>query len=131
MTFQVHVIIGTPYQNNGVYKHDSTIQLWVASEGQPATLVIDYSPKDPECQAQQTSQPKCQTGYDLYNNDPLVRHYGQVWLLPYHTSKDSTQPHPEAYTWYDELIISTSRVPDPGVPGDSLAPAAPAGVEIQ
>lgn len=131
MTFQVHVIIGTPYQNTGEYEHDSTIQLWVAREGQPSQLVIDYSPQDPACQAQQTSQPACQTGYDLYNDQPLTRHYGQVWLTPYHTTKSDAQAHADAYTWYDELIISTSRIPDPGVPGDTMAPAAPSGVSAQ
>lgn len=131
LTFQVHIIVGTPYKNDGVYKHDSTIQLWVALEGEPSRLVIDFSPKDPECQATQTSQPACQTGYDLFNDDPLVKRYGQVWLLPYHTNKDAAQPHPDAYTWYDELIISKSRIPDPGIPRDNIAPAAPTGLETQ
>jgi hypothetical protein len=36
-----------------------------------------------------------------------------VWLIPYNTNKDGTQDHPTAYTWYDELIISKSRIPDP------------------
>jgi hypothetical protein len=131
MTFQVHVKIGTPYDNDGVYLHDSWIQLWVAEEDQPATLVIDYSPHDPTCAAQQTSQPSCQTGYDLYNDNPTVRHYGQIWLLPYHTRKDPAQPHDTGYTWYDELIISTQRIPDPNTPPDTTAPAAPTSLSVQ
>lgn len=113
MTFQVHVHVGTPYDNDGEYKHDSTIQLWIADEGAPSTLVIDERPMDPACAAQQTSQPGCQTGYDLFNDNPAVRKYGQVWLLPYMTRKDPAQPHPTAYTWYDELIVSRQPIADP------------------
>lgn len=113
MTFQMRVHIGTPYDNDRVYAHDSIIQLWVAREGQPSELVIDYSPMDPECQAEQTSQPRCQTGYDLFNDDPATRRYGQIWLLPYMTAKDPAQPHPTAYTWYDELIVSRNPIADP------------------
>ena len=114
MTFQMHVKIGTWYQDNKVYKHDSTVQLWVAQEGQPATLVIDFSPdpSDPSCQAQQVSIPNCKTGYDLVNTNPVAK-YGKVWLLPYDTGKDATQVTAAAYTWYDELIISQQRIPDP------------------
>jgi hypothetical protein len=99
MTFQVRVRVGTWYQNDKKYKQDSTIQLWVAEEGKPSKLVIDLSPEKG-------------TGYDLVNVDPAAK-YGKVWLIPYNTNKDGTQDHPTAYTWYDELIISKSRIPDP------------------
>jgi len=114
MTFQMHVKIGTWYQDNKVYKHDSTVQLWVAQEGQPASLVIDFSPDpaNPSCQAQQVSIPNCKTGYDLVNTNPVAK-YGKVWLLPYDTGKDATQVTAAAYTWYDELIISRQKIPDP------------------
>src|SRR5262249_7524410 len=43
---------------------------------------------------------------------------------PYNTNKDSSEDHPVAHTWYDELIVSKLRIPDPGVvtpnPPDSL-----------
>jgi hypothetical protein len=113
MTFQVHVAIGTFYQNDGNYRHDSTVQLWVAREGEPSTLVIDYSPHDPACAATQTSQPACQTGYDLTNGGNPEARYGKVWLLPYNTDKDGSVPNPEAFTWYDELVISRERIADP------------------
>jgi len=54
--------IGTWYKNDHVYHHDSTVQLWVADEGKPSTLVIDMSPGHPSCAAQQTSEPPCHTG---------------------------------------------------------------------
>jgi hypothetical protein len=113
MTFQVHVRIGTWYKNDHVYHHDSTVQLWVADEGQPSQLVIDFSPHDPSCASQQVSEPPCQTGYDLANPDPANEKYGKVWLLPYNTNKDPKPTYPVAYTWYDELVISRSRIADP------------------
>jgi hypothetical protein len=100
MTFQVHVGVGTWYRNDKNYHRDSTIQLWVAEEGKPSRLVIDMNPKRG-------------TGYDLANPDPAHVKYGKVWLLPYHTNKEKSQNHPTAYTWYDDLIISRNKIPDP------------------
>jgi hypothetical protein len=105
MTFQVHVKIGTWYKNDKRYRRDSTIELWVAEEGQPSKPVIS------------------RTDYDLANNNPAAK-YGKIWLLPYNTGKDASQAHPTAYTWYDELIISKQRIPDPAV-RLSPRPAAP------
>jgi hypothetical protein len=112
MTFQVHVKVGTWYRNDRAYRHDSTVQLWVADEGKPSRLVIDHSPRSADCQKQKTSLPPCQTGYDLVNLNPAAK-YGKLWLLPYNTGKSELQNHPTAYTWYDELIISRTRIPDP------------------
>ena len=94
MTFQIHVKIGTWYQNDGNYKRDSTLELWVAREGYQSQLAISRK------------------NYDLASKDPKAG-YGKVWLLPYHTGKSHEQRHPVAYTWYDDLIISTNRIPDP------------------
>jgi hypothetical protein len=94
MTFQIQVKIGHWYRNDRRYNADSTVRLWVAEEGRPSRLAVD------------------QTGYDLANDDMAAR-YGKVWLLPYHTGKDSSQRHVTAYTWYDELIISRARIAEP------------------
>jgi hypothetical protein len=101
MTFQVHVKVGTWYANDHVYHHDSIVQMWVAPEGQSSKLVIDFRPDSP------------QGGYDLANERPDVAKYGKIWLLPYNTNKSPTQMHAIAYTWYDDLIISTRKIPDP------------------
>ena len=107
MTFQVQVKTGTWYKNDRNYLYDSTIRLWIAREGQPSQLVIDRSPE-------------FNAGYDLVNVLPAGANYegsgeyGKLWLLPYDTGKDPTQVHPTAYTWYDEIIVSTERIPDPG-----------------
>jgi len=106
MTFQVQVKIGTWYKNDGNYLYDSTIRLWIAREGQPSQLVIDRSPE-------------FNAGYDLVNILPAgvnyegSGEYGKLWLLPYDSGKDPLQVHPEAYTWYDEIIVSTQKIPDP------------------
>jgi hypothetical protein len=108
MTFQIHVHIGTWYTNNGVYKHDSAMQMWVANEGQPSRLVLDFSP---------TSLDDGAKGYDLasslYTGLNRFAPYGKIWLLPYMTNRDTSITAPVAYTWYDELIISTQRIADP------------------
>jgi hypothetical protein len=112
MTFQVHVKIGTWYQNDGNYHRDSWVELWVAEEGQPSQLVV--SRRD----------------YDLANESPAAK-YGKVWLLPYATNKSSSATYPTAYTWYDELIISRTRVPDPGSSTPNQPPAAPTGLTVK
>lgn len=94
MTFQVHIKIGTWYKNDGNYNRDSTVELWVARDGYQSQLAIRNK------------------YYDLASEDPASG-YGKIWLLPYHTGKNHEQNHPTAYTWYDDLIISTNRIPDP------------------
>lgn len=96
MTFQVRVKIGTWYENDRKYNRDCEIELWVAEEGKPSILTI--SRKD----------------YDIANTNPEAK-YGKIWLLPYNTGKSARQDHPTAHTWYDELIVSTKRIPDPAV----------------
>ena len=101
MTFQIRVKVG--HWNTW----DSTIQMWVAREGQPSTLVIDCS---------STAANPCVNGTDnaarggwyLFNSNSAFK-LGKVWLLPYHTKKDPSQVTPVAYTWYDNLIISRNR----------------------
>ena len=99
MTFQVEIRVGTWYKNDGKHRGDSTVRLWVAEEGKPSKLVIDYNPK-------------IGPGYDIANTNPPAK-YGKLWLLLYNTHKDPAQEHPVGYSWYDELIISRSRIPDP------------------
>jgi hypothetical protein len=107
MTFQVHIKVGKWYANqSGSYHRDSIVELWVAEENKPSVLVI--------------SMPD----YDLVH-EGADQKYGRIWFLPYNTNKDDTEDHPIAHTWYDELIISRRRIPDPGVatpnPPDSLS----------
>lgn len=90
MTFQIQITVGK--WGEGFPNH-SNIKLWQAREGAPSMLVIDR-------------------GLKLYK--PVgPAGYGKAWLLPYHTNKGATEVHPEAHTWYDEFIVSRSKIPDP------------------
>jgi hypothetical protein len=93
MTFQLGVKIGPRVGDEFT---NSRVMLWMARQSRPSELVIDWGP------------------YNLSAGEPREdQRFGKVWLLPYHTGKAASQAHPVAYTWYDELIISRSRIPDP------------------
>ena len=93
MTFQVHLKIG-PRVNDEF--DNSYVELWIAREGQPSQLVINWGP------------------YNLTAGAPAANEmFGKVWLLPYNTNKDPNATYPVAYTWYDELIISSQQIADP------------------
>jgi len=106
------------------FKHDSTIQLYVAQEAEPSELVIDFHPgaTSAACDAIQQDIPTCQTGYDLANptafgqaggfGNMIREKFGKIWLLPYQTNLDCPSCS-AANTWYDELIISYNQVADP------------------
>jgi hypothetical protein len=95
MTFQIQVTIGQWTTDLNDPAKSSNIKLWVAREGQPSRLIFDYD-------------------LNLHPPEAPFVGYGKVWLLPYHTAKDPAEVHPEAYTWYDELIVSRQRIADPG-----------------
>lgn len=112
MTFQIHVKMGplgtalSTLENKQVTGFtNSLIELWVAREGQPSKLVISW----PGAVLHESSGAK----------------YGKVWLLPYNTNKNPTLSYPIANTWYDELIISTNKIADPGIV--SIRPRPPTG----
>jgi hypothetical protein len=99
ITFQVAL---TPYwQPDRTGDPKSNIKLWLTPEGGKTSLVIDYNFYD--------------RGPEPTTNglDSSFLKYGKIWLLPYMTNKDPNEVHPEAYTWYDEIIVSRSRIPDP------------------
>src|SRR5271155_548481 len=132
MTFQLHIQVGTWYPGGvnssggppAPFKHDSTIQLYVAQEGQASQLVMDMHPgaTSAACDAVQQDIPSCQTGYDLVNptaygqpdgDGNMIREkFGKIWLLPYQTDLNCPSCA-AANTWYDELIISYQQVADP------------------
>ena len=93
MTFQVKIKTGPRVNDEWT---NSFVTLWIAREGQPSQLAITWGPY-----ALTAASP----GEDLK--------FGKVWLLPYNTGKSSAQTHPTGFTWYDELIISRTRIADP------------------
>src|SRR5436309_7314983 len=116
LTYQVHVKMG-PRVNDEFT--NSYVQLWIAREGQPSQLVINWGPY-----------------YLSAGTLAENQRYGKIWLLPYQTKKNAGQVTPTAYTWYDELIISRHKIADPGssspAPTDTTAPVlsniAPSGI---
>ena len=111
LTFQVHIKTGPRVGDEFSNSH---VQLWIAREGQPSELVIDWGP------------------YNLTAGDPTTNEkYGKVWLLPYNTGRDATVSNPTAYTWYDELIISRSRIADPGAAAEASPPRPPSNLRAR
>jgi hypothetical protein len=61
------------------------------------------------------------SGLSLNIDSPIINAYNYMSLFPYMTGRDSTvSAGPTAYTWYDEVIVSTQPVAAPQAP-----PAAP------
>jgi hypothetical protein len=94
MTFYYQVSVGH------WSKPDSTINAWVALDGQPYRQWIKI--KD----------------FTLENDHP-GHDYDTVTLLPYMTNKSMTIDHPTAYTWYDELIVSSEPIALPTASSDN------------
>ena len=89
VTFYYKVSIGTWGQAT------STIQAWVAVGGGPYQEWINLP------------------NHTLFGDNAGLD-YNMVTLLPYMTGRDSTiSAGPTAYTWYDELIMSTQPIAAP------------------
>ena len=110
MTFQVHIKTG-PRVNDEF--QNSHVDLWIAREGRPSEPVFNWGPYN------LTAGPSGKN-----------QRFGKVFLIPYHTNKSASQSHPTGYTWYDELIISRTKIPDPAVVGGNT-PAAPGSLSIR
>jgi len=92
MTFQIKIKTGPRVSDEW---RNSIVTVWMAREGQAAKLVFDFP-------------------WNLTAGSAAEdQKYGKIWLLPYHTGKDSSQVTPVGFTWYDELIISTKQIADP------------------
>jgi hypothetical protein len=120
MTVKYHIKIGT------WNSWSSTIQAWVAREGQPSVLVIDCSP---------TATNKCSNnggstvdGWWLENDQPNVWRLGKVWLHPYQTNLINAVGG--GSVWYDELIISRQNIADPGVRTPTTTPSSPTSLRV-
>jgi hypothetical protein len=91
MTFYYKVHIGNWGQNN------STVEAWVGLPGEVMKQMINTTGLRLDCD----SSPCGTDGYD------------SVDLLNYMTGKDPSVSHPTAFTWYDELIVSTQPIAAP------------------
>ncbi len=107
MTFSYRVTVGSWGQPNSI------IQAWAGYDGQPLTQIIN------------------RTNYTL-NQDAPGLGFDMLQLTPYDSRKDGRQ-HATAYTWYDELIISTQPIAAPSGGGGTPnpPPAPPTNLRIQ
>lgn len=129
LTYQYGITLG-PYQSSGCvqaygntnsitncYKN-SRVRVWMSRDGDATdTLVGDYT-RDLHAENEANGNNK----------------YGKVWLLPYHTGKSAAQAHPTGYMWFDDLIISTAKIAQPGTGGalaavsDTTPPSNPSSL---
>lgn len=116
MTFKMRIFLGSRVtRGSDDFWPNSTVEMWVAREGQPSVRVINWVS---ELYAGPTS--------GTFGQQKI----GKVFLIPYNSKKDSTETNPVAYTWYDELIISRDDIADPGV-GGQTPPIAPSGFKLK
>jgi hypothetical protein len=124
MTFTVKITIGQRGSGTtvGLAPNDefvnSYIELWVGRDGQQSEQVLNFGPYP------------LSAGTSVGNQK-----FGKVYLTPYHTEKDPTQVHSPAYTWYDDLIISSVWPGDPALSGalpiGSGSPTAPTNLVVR
>jgi len=122
-TFKYHIKMGT------FNTFSTTLQMWIGREGQALQLVVDCSPTaTTKCVMPDTGTPV--NGWILELQDPnsgafITGPYkvGKVWLHPYMSNMSGSLVSGAA--WYDELIISTQNIPDPGRPSSGVAPSTP------
>lgn len=101
MTFQMNIKVNRWNQNN------SRFRAWAANAGEASVQIYDSD---------------LSGGMTYYKNNDPNAFFGKVWFLPYNTNKDETDNHPTAYTWYDDLVISRTRVADPDGPAPGPQP---------
>jgi len=108
MTFQVGVTLGplgsSPSSIEGSDNVEgwtnSRVEVWAAREGQSSVKIIDKGGITLRREA----------GADLNDSEG----YGKIWFTTFHTGLIADPAErDDAETWYDELIISKSRIPDP------------------
>jgi hypothetical protein len=106
-TFYYRIDVGTWGSAN------SNIQAWVAYEGQPLQQFINFK------------------NFAIFNTPPVFPGFDHISLLPYDTNKTGGS-NPQAFVWYDELIVSRQPIPAPGSgPADTTVPATPAGLTVR
>ena len=111
MTFQLHVKIWTWYKNAYHIRWRQYRSTLGRRTGRPANA--GCGPEPSTFHAVRMPIPGTGSGDHLANNTPVVK-YGKGMFRPItHTGKSETQNHTTAYIWYDELIVSASRIPDP------------------
>lgn len=84
---------------------DSWVRVWATHENGPTHLIVDWSPGSSPAYF-----PLC-CGENAIDGDQ--HWYGKIAFNPFMTDKNPTQVHAPARVWYDNVIFSTQRIPDP------------------
>lgn len=131
MTFMVHVKMGpegvapSSVSSSATKRGfvNSTIEFYVGRQGGAVELAHRQEgvviPRGQWWDASRGINPDNQgdpgysSGWGPKDAHPLAK-YGKIWLLPYNTFKDPSEVHQDASIWYDEVIFSRQRIPDPG-----------------
>lgn len=113
MTFQACVNLG------GFGEHpDNRVEVWFSDGSGGAEKIYDSIKPWPN-------------GMRLHGDDD----WGKIWLTPYNTGRESDCTFPRGFIWYDDLIISTKRLPDPvsspGDPPPSDPPTIPGNIRFK
>lgn len=90
ITFTVYVNVGTKTSD---YFASSHVDLYAARENAASQQLLNWGP------------------YPLAAGSSGNQKFGKLWLLPYHTNKDSAEVHTTDYTWYANPIIATELIP--------------------
>ena len=94
MTITQQVTIGKWASKLSDPARSSNVRIWMQRPAGKPVLVIDYD-------------------RNLLAPEKPFMKYGKIWLLPYMTDKDPLEEHPEAYMWFDELIVSRTPIAPP------------------
>jgi hypothetical protein len=120
-TFKHHIKMGS------FNSFSTTLQTWIGRQGQPTVLVVDCS----ATAANPCIRPDngaAVTGWWLENSGGAQYKIGKIYLHPYMTNLSGALVSGAA--WYDELIISTQDIADPGAPSSNIAPKAPCCLQL-
>lgn len=75
---------------------DDEVFIWVAQEADTEWTLVYH------------------TDFFEFDEDTVAgRGHGLIWLLPFFTGKDGSEVHQTTYVWYDNLIISNTKITRP------------------
>jgi hypothetical protein len=129
MTFKLYVKMGSFNQFN------NEVKLWMGREGQSLEQIINCSAAEARKCSFQFGGPSTANNGVIFNlldpnsGAPITGPYkiGKFYLLPYMTGLSRVVN--SATVWYDELIISTQDIADPGGPAP-IRPNPPTGLSV-
>jgi hypothetical protein len=113
--YQVHVIVA-----DNANKDNGIVELYLDDEKDPIIRVVDSN-----MSGLQITESYTETAlWDGKSNG-----YGKLTFTLFATNKDSSQVHPEAYMWIDDVVISHTRVPP--LNGSTIRPNPPTALRVQ